>query len=162
MNKIKIKPRLLIFLFLAWFTSMFLPSALNRVKFSETLGLERIYGNFFYLLFHQEITVGLALLLLICLAFFLSLKKERGTHFIVLACLILYACYFIIYLPLVMAIDNHVQPHQLRGFAEFFWLFYDYGYIASVCLGLLFLLCFFKYSLDSKEKSAPTSQRLLG
>ena len=161
MNKIKIKPRLLIFLFLAWFTSMFLPSALNRVKFSETLGLERIYGNFFYLLFHQEITVGLALLLLLSLAFFLSLKKERGTHFIVLACLILYACYFIIYLPLVMAIDNHVQPHQLRGFAEFFWLFYDYGYIVSVCLGLIFLLCFFKYSLDSKEKSAPTSQKLL-
>ncbi|MDT2593744.1 MULTISPECIES: hypothetical protein [Lactococcus] len=61
-----------------------------------------------------------------------------------------------------MAIDNHVQPHQLRGFSEFFWLFYDYGYIASVCLGLLFLLCFFKYSLDSKEKSAPTSQKLLG
>lgn len=161
MNKIKIKPRLLIFLFLAWFTSMFLPSALNRVKFSETLGLERIYGNFFYLLFHQEITVGLALLLLLSLAFFLSLKKERGTHFIVLACLLLYACYFIIYLPLVMAIDNHVQPHQLRGFAEFFWLFYDYGYIVSVCLGLIFLLCFFKYSLDSKEKSAPTSQKLL-
>ncbi len=161
MNKIKIKPRLLIFLFLAWFTSMFLPSALNRVKFSETLGLERIYENFFYLLFHQEIAVGLALLLLLSLVFFLSLKKERGTHFIVLACLILYAGYFIIYLPLVMAIDNHVQPHQLRGFTEFFWLFYDYGYIVSVCLGLLFLLCLFKYSLDFKEKSAPASQKLL-
>lgn len=161
MNKIKIKPRLLIFLFLAWFTSMFLPSALNRVKFSETLGLERIYENFFYLLFHQEIAVGLALLLLLSLVFFLSLKKERGTHFIVLACLILYAGYFIIYLPLVMAIDNHVQPHQLRGFAEFFWLFYDYGYIVSVCLGLFFLLCLFKYSLDFKEKSVHSSQKLL-
>ena len=161
MNNIKIKPGHLIFLFLAWFASMFLPSTLNRVKFSETLSLEQVYENFFYLLFHQEMTVGLALLLLLSLAFFLSFKKERGTHFIVLACLILYACYFIIYLPLVMAIDNHVQPHQLRGFAEFFWLFYDYGYIASVCLGLLFFLCFFKYSLDSKEKSAPTSQKLL-
>lgn len=161
MNKLKINPTFLVSLFLAWFASMFLPSALNRVKFSETLGLERIYENFFYLLFHQAGAVALALLLLLAFAFFLSFKKERAAHLIILVCLILYACYFIIYLPLVMAIDNHVQPHQLRGFAEFFWLFYDYGYIVSVCLGLLFLLCLFKYSLDFKEKSAPTSQKSL-
>lgn len=81
MNNIKIKPGHLIFLFLAWFASMFLPSTLNRVKFSETLSLEQVYENFFYLLFHQEMAVGLALLLLLSLAFFLSFKKKKRDTF---------------------------------------------------------------------------------
>lgn len=78
MNNIKIKSGYLFFLFLAWFASMFLPSTLNRVKFSETLSLEQVYENFFYLLFHQEMAVALASFYFYSSLSFSPLKKKEG------------------------------------------------------------------------------------